>query len=423
MKSVSKERIAILHYAAPPIVGGVESTIYHHARLLVNHGYAVSVIAGRGSDFHPQVALHCLPEIDSRHAQVLEIGKALSSGHVPPQFMSLRDQLARQLRAILKDMDVCIVHNVITLHKNFPLTAALRLLVAEGLFEMIAWCHDFAWQDKLYTADLHPGYPWNLLRIAWPGIRYVVVSNDRRNQLAELLGLPEESIAVVTPGVDVERFLKLDGLTSSLIDKLDLLDADPFVLLPARVTRRKNIQFAIRITAELQKFFPLTALVITGPPGPHNPKNLAYLDALKSLCNELKVADRVHFLYEQGEHGKPLHLPDKVVADLYQLADLLLFPSRREGFGIPVLEAGLARVPVFAADIPSVRESAGNFAEFFDPDGHPGSVAESIASRLAQDPAYRLRKRVLSHFTWQAIVKHGLIPMIEEAAKHDHASK
>lgn len=41
-------RVAILHYAAPPIVGSVESTIYHHARVLAQAGYDVGVIAGRG---------------------------------------------------------------------------------------------------------------------------------------------------------------------------------------------------------------------------------------------------------------------------------------------------------------------------------------------------------------------------------------
>ena len=50
-------RVAILHYAAPPIVGGVESTIYHHARLLAGAGYAVTVIAGRGAPFEERVAV------------------------------------------------------------------------------------------------------------------------------------------------------------------------------------------------------------------------------------------------------------------------------------------------------------------------------------------------------------------------------
>ncbi len=41
-------RVAILHYAAPPGIGGVESTMGAHARLLADHGYPVKIIAGRG---------------------------------------------------------------------------------------------------------------------------------------------------------------------------------------------------------------------------------------------------------------------------------------------------------------------------------------------------------------------------------------
>ncbi len=405
--------LAILHYAAPPIVGGVESTIYHHARLLTQAGYRVRVIAGRGEPFHPQVAFYRVSEVDSRHPEVMAVGEVLAQGEVPPAFAVLRDRLVERLTPLLRDVQVCIVHNAITLHKNLPLTAALHRLSEAGVTRFIAWCHDFAWRDALYTPDLHPGYPWDLLRTPWTGVRYVVVSAHRRGQLAALLGIAEAEIAVVTPGVDVAEFLKLEPATRRLVERLDLLTADPLMLLPARITRRKNIEFAVRVTAALTRHKPQTTLVVTGPPGPHNPTNVAYLRSLQALRERLGVRERVHFLYEHGEGGEPLHVSDAMVADLYRLADLLLFPSRREGFGIPVLEAGLARLPVFAADIPPVEESAGALAYRFDPDGDPTSVAQAILAHLAEDTAYHLRHRVLRRFTWQAILAERVIPLIQ----------
>lgn len=421
--------VAILHYAAPPIVGGVESTIYHHARHLTRSGYPVHVVAGRGEPFHPQVGFHLIPEMDSRHPGILEVGQALAAGQVPPSFAALRDRLAGCLRPLLAEVGVCIVHNAITLHKNLPLTAALRRLADDGVTHFVAWCHDFAWHDALYTPDLHPGYPWDLLRTAWPGVRYVVVSVHRQVRLAALLDLPEDQIEVVNPGVDVAKFLKLEPTTRRLVEELDLLASDPLMLLPARITRRKNIEFAIRVTAALSRPTqrahrkPRAALVVTGPPGPHNPTNIAYLESLQNLRRELGVADRVHFLYEQGAGNRPLRVTDAMVADLYRLADLLLFPSRREGFGIPALEAGLTRLPIFAADIPPLRESTGapsgsswpgrSLAHLFDPEGEPAAVAEAIAAHLAADRAYQMRRRVLDHYTWGAIVERHLIPLIQ----------
>jgi glycosyltransferase involved in cell wall biosynthesis len=409
--------VAILHFAVPPIIGGVESTIYHHARLLANDGYEVTVIAGRGEKFHPQVEVQIISEIDSRHPLVLDIGKELAHGEVSSQFFNLRDNLFEQLQAVLNNIDVCIVHNAITLHKNIPLTAALRTLSDQTEIQLIAWCHDFAWLDPLYTPDLHNGYPWDLLKSPWPGVSYVVVSEHRRTRLAELFRIPLQDIRVIHPGVDMVQFYKLEPLTQRLVQELKLHQANPLLLLPARITRRKNIQFGIRVTAALKQYFPEVALVITGPPGPHNPKNIAYLESLNDLRNELNAVSSVHFLYEYGEGTKPLYIPDEVIADFYKLADALLFPTRREGFGIPVLEAGLSRIPIFAADIPTVRESAGEFAYLFDPDGDPEVVANSIFTFLESDETYQLRQRVLQKFTWEAILKKDLIPLIEEVGQ------
>lgn len=408
------EKISIVHYAAPPIVGGVESTIYHHSRLLVQAGYSVDVIAGRGEQFEPNVGYREIPEIDSRHPEVLSISQELSQGIVSQNFYDLRDYLIRSLKSIFLNSDICIVHNVITLHKNLPLTAALNAISEEELLPIISWSHDFAWSDDLYTSDLHVGYPWNLLRSPWRGVRHVVVSEHRRSLLAQLLKVPEEEIKVITPGIDICQFFRCHPLSLEIFDANDITFSDPLILLPARLTRRKNIQFAIRLTAALIDYKPDVRLIITGPPGPHNPSNVAYLKELNALKNKLGVEDYVIFFYELGAGGVPLHVPDEVLSDLYQLCDILLFPSLREGFGIPILEAGLTRLPVFASDIPPIRESGAEFTNLFDPDSDPDVVAKSISDFLSADQAYQLKRRIVANYTWQSIITKQLIPFVME---------
>ena len=412
-------RVAILHYAGPPIVGGVEITIQHHARLLAGVGHDVCVIAGRGDRFHPQVAFHHIAEADSRYPEVLEVGEALAQGELPSAFRVLRDRLVEKLRPLLAESDICFVHNAATLHKNLPLTAALYRLSEMDIVPLVAWCHDFAWQDALYTPDLHPGYPWDLLRTPWPNVCYVVVSEHRRECLAKLLGLAEAAIRVIHPGVDVSEFLKLEPSTQQLVAELNLLDAEPLLLLPARITRRKNIQFALRIMGALVDHMPRAILLITGPPGPHNPKNMAYLRSLQALKENLGLAQQVRFLYRYGEGDKSLHVTNAMMADLYRLADGMLFPSQREGFGIPVLEAGLVRLPIFATRIPSIEKSVGDLVYLFELDDEPADIAAAIAGQLDAQASYLLRRRVLGAYTWRAVLKRDLIPLLEEVVEND----
>jgi len=123
------------------------------------------------------------------------------------------------------------------------------------------------------------------------------------------------------------------------------------------------------------------------------------------------VQDAAHFLYERG-----IAPDDDTMADLYQLADALLFPSAQEGFGIPVLEAGLARLPVFCSDIPPLRETGDGSAYFFDPQGNPAAIAKEMALALEGDAAHRLRRQVLSRFMWNRIVEERVIPLLHRAA-------
>jgi len=403
-------KIALLHYSALPVVGGVELVIGQHARLMVEDGHQVTVIAGRGGAFDPRINFVRLPTADSRHPQVLILKSQLDRGLIPAEFASLVESLVGELRQSLAGMDLLIAHNVCSLHKNLALTAALqRVASQDSTPRLILWHHDLAWATQRYHDELHPGYPWDLLRIAWTGATQVVVSELRRQELAGLTGLPPDHIRVIPNGLDLRQFLRLETQTQELIIRLNLLGTNPWLLLPVRVTPRKNIELALRILAALREIFPQAALLVTGPLGPHNPANAAYLENLLVLRAELGLAGVAHFLAELS----PKYLPETVIFDFYRLADALILPSREEGFGIPLLEAGLARLPIFCADIPPLRALADGYAVFFSPDGDPRRVAEMIAQHLSADRHYAFRVRVRTHFTWERIYQQQIQPLLK----------
>ncbi len=160
--------------------------------------------------------------------------------------------------------------------------------------------------------------------------------------------------------------------------------------------------------AALSNYFPNPALVVTGPLGPHNPANAQYMERLLALRKDLNLENRAHLLAEISSD----FLPDSVIAELYRFADALFLPSSEEGFGIPVLEAGIAGIPIFCADILPLRSLAGEDAVYFTPDAEPGSVATSIHSRLSSDPIYRMRVKVRKNFTWEQIYIQHIHPLL-----------
>lgn len=407
----SPPRVALLHYASPPVVGGVESTIAHQAQGLADLGYPVRIISGSGSPFNPRIETLIHPLFGSRDPRILAAKQDLDRGELSDAFDLLVDELEQLLRQALADCAVCIVHNVHTMNKNLALTAALHRLKSP---RMIAWSHDLAWTNPQYHAELHAGYPWTLLSLAWDNTRYVTISKTRQLELAALLNLPTEQVKVVTPGINPAQFLQWTPTTRAVVQKLHLLDADVLLLLPARLTRRKNIALAIQVLNMLRAIAPQDyRLIVTGPPGPHNPTNPGYLGELLTLRETLSLQHAVHFLYET--ETPPLIPDDTTLSNLFQLADGLLFPSVQEGFGIPLLEAGLLGLPIFCADLPPLRETGHDDVVFFDPEhDKPEAIATKIHAYFTDNPRHRLKTRVRRDYRWDVIIRQQLIPLLEE---------
>jgi glycosyltransferase involved in cell wall biosynthesis len=408
-------KIAILHYSVPPVVGGVEGVIAHHARLMVANGHSVQLIAGRGEALD-NIPLTSIQLADSQHPRVLVVKEQLACGDVTRDFDSLRDELVAQLQTALSDVDILIAHNVCSLNKNLALTAAIHKLHTSASREfprLILWHHDLAWTTLRYLPELHNGYPWDLLRTDWGETLHVVVSELRRKELADLMKLDAASIHVIPNGVDAARFYKLEPQTQKFLDQIHLMDSAPILLLPVRVTRRKNIELALHTLSELRKSFPRAALVVTGPLGPHNARNREYFDELKSLRTQLGLQRSVFFLAELSDS----FLPDEVIADFFRIADALIFPSREEGFGIPLIEAAFSHLPAFCADIPSLRELGMNDVHYFSPDEDPAVLANVIANYFQSSPRARLAMRARSAFRWEAIYQGHIAPLLNNVKR------
>jgi glycosyltransferase involved in cell wall biosynthesis len=406
--------ILLMHHSVPPVIGGVESVLAHHARLMSAAGHAVTVVAARGEPVEGATRFVEMPLADSLHPRILAVKQELDEGRVPAEFYELVDELSAALRPVLRVADAVIPHNLCSLNKNLALTAALHRLYQEpGFPRLILWHHDLAWTTPRYLPELHDGFPWDLLRDDWSGALHVTVSALRRSELSDLTGVATEKIAVVPNGIDVEKFLKLEDRTVELVKRLNLLQAAPILLLPVRITPRKNVELALNTLAFLREDFPHATVLVTGPVGAHNPENADYLHGLLDLRHRLGLDSAAHFLAEE----KAGPLPDSAVSDIYRLADALFLPSREEGFGIPLLEAGVNHRPVFCADLAALRELGGESVFYFSPDDNPKNVAALVARTLQNDPVYRMAAAIRRDFDWDRIYQKTIAPLLAGAAR------
>ena len=361
--------VALLHYTAAPVVGGVERVMEEHARLFSEHGHRVTVLAGCGGKDVVLLANH--PSTD--------------------------EQFAR-LRPVLAAQDIVFVHNVLTMPFHPGLTGALwRAMDELPRVRFVAWVHD--------VAACHPDYLGiaPIFSSAHPRCEYVAVSPLRARQWIETAGLSAGRCAVIPNGIDPARVLGLSEKIAAFARRHDLLDGRMLLLHPTRLVRRKNVELSIAVGREFaQRGTPATVLV-TAADDPHN-------ESSRQLGRQLR-----HEGTGKGGHlfaGDHFAVGDEELAGLYRLADALIFPSWSEGFGLPLLEAALHRLPVFCSDIEPLRDRLHETAVLFPPDAEPARVARLIEETLAASPAFRERQRVLREYRWSAIYERHLAGLL-----------
>lgn len=180
--------------------------------------------------------------------------------------------------------------------------------------------------------------------------RIVAITDALRRFTVEQVGVPAAKVQTIHYG--------LDDLPAAWGENPPDDVQGRILLSTSRLVRQKGIDVAIRALAEL----PDATLVVLGE-GPERP-------ALEALARELGVAERVHL---------PGRVPD--VAAWLRRASVYVHPARWEGFGLGVLEAMLAGLPVVASNVSSLPELVANGETgLLVPPDDPSALARAIAT-------------------------------------------
>ncbi|MEJ6950290.1 glycosyltransferase family 4 protein [Natronospora cellulosivora (SeqCode)] len=235
-----------------------------------------------------------------------------------------------------------------------------------------------------YINDLE----WYATFEAW---RVIVCSNYMKHEVKNLFQVPEDKVISIPNGVNEDNY-KADY--SASFRRKYASPNEKMVFYVGRIVREKGIQVLIQAIPEILSENPSTKFVIAGK-GPH-------LDSLKSQAEFLGVANRIYFTG---------FISDEERNRLYQAADVAVFPSIYEPFGIVALEAMVTKTPVIVGNV-------GGLAEFVH-DGENGlTVNPNDSQQLADKIVYLLNnqekaddiaetgyKMVKHTFTWQQIAR------------------
>ncbi len=229
-----------------------------------------------------------------------------------------------------------------------------------GRGQVIATIHDLGFfrQPELY-------HPWERVYqkishtlAVYRAKKIIAISEATKADIEKYFPWAKAEIKVIYNGWDRDDFKPLAVESKQQICNQYQLP-DNFILYIGRLESKKNIQNLIKGYAQLaDKSWPL---VLAGRPG-----NFGYEEILELAA----AVSNIRFLG---------YIPQTDYAPLLAAASLFVFPSKFEGFGIPVLEAMGSGVPVACSDLPVLREVAGDSAVFFNPD-----ESRAIAGALQQ---------------------------------------
>lgn len=238
---------------------------------------------------------------------------------------------------------------------------------------------------------------WSTIYALKRATKIIAISNFTKNELIEVYKANQEKIDVVHNGFNNLIYKKLNDLDKlkNILQKYEI--ETPYILFIGRLEKKKNTPALIEafaIAKEKNKDIK-EKLVLIGF------GSYGY-DEVKYMINEFNLYDEVIM---------PGWVEEEDIPYLYNGAKAFIFPSRHEGFGIPIIQSMNSETPVACSNIPVLKEVAGEAALFFDPK-NVQSIASAIEKittdkSLREDLIYKGKERA-KKYSWNKCAKDTL---------------
>jgi D-inositol-3-phosphate glycosyltransferase len=411
-------RVATLSVHTSPLdqpgagdAGGMNVYVVEVARRLADRGIEVDVFTrATSSDLPPTVELH--PGVTVRHVTAGPF-EGLEKQDLPAQLCAFTSGVLR-----VEAMHEPGFYDVI--HGHYWLSGQVGWLAKERWgVPLVQSMHTLG---RVKNALLAEGdSPEPAARII--GERQVVEAADRLvssteeevRELVELYGASRDRVAIVPPGVDLEKFSPADPVAARR--RLGLPPDCVLLLFAGRLQPLKAPDLLLRAAARLRQDSPqlrdrLAVAVVGGASG----SGVDYPDRLRRLAGCLGIADAVRFVPP---------VPPQHLADWYRAATVCVVPSYNESFGLVAIEAQACGTPVVAAAVGGLRTAvadgvSGVLVDRHDPERYATALRLLVADDGRRHRMSTAAVRQAARFGWAATAE-GLVDVYQAAMAEQRA--
>ena len=376
-------KILMLTWEYPPrVVGGIARVVNDLSKRLIKDGHEVTVITYKEGDV-PYF------EID-KGVKVYRVDNfMINANNFIDWVMQLNfNMIAKAGEIIAKEgkFDVIHAHDWLVAYSAKTLKEAYNIPIVSTIHATEAGRNSGIREaEQKYINDTE----WML---TYESTEVIVNSNYMKCELQRLFGLPFEKINVVPNGVNITNYASLER--DYEFRRRYAMDNEKIILFMGRLVYEKGVQYLIGAMPKILEHYHDAKLIITGRGG--------MIDELRQEVQNLGLGNKVYFTG---------YLNGKDVGKMYKAADVAVFPSTYEPFGIVALEAMQAEVPVVVSDIGGLNEIVEHRQTGMKSYcGNSNSIADSVLEllfdhQLATNVVKKAKAKVRNEYNWNKIAQ------------------
>ena len=376
-------RILMLSWEYPPrVVGGIARVVHDLSHRLIKDGHDVTVVTYRDGN---------VPYFENDSGvKVYRVDNFMIQ---PNNFIDWVMQLnfnmiakAGEIIANEGNFDVIHAHDWLVAYAAKTLKTSYNTPIVSTIHATEAGRNNgIREEQQKYINDTE----WML---TYESSEVIVNSNYMKNELQRLFGLPFEKINVIPNGVSASNFT----VTERDYDfrRQYAMDNEKIILFMGRLVYEKGVQNLIAAMPKILDHYHDAKLVIAGKGG--------MINELQEQVNNLGIGNKVYFTG---------HLSPKQVQKMYKCADVSVFPSTYEPFGIVAIEAMLSGIPIVVSDIGGLNEIVEHGVTGMKSyAGNANSLADSILALLFDHKLYdsivkNAKQTVKAQYNWTKIAQ------------------